>query len=524
MALLMNRLSLLTSNALTAAAAIAVAAPALGTVLTFDTSPLVPTYTAMPQDYGDNASADSMPAAGGGYQNLYQQGNGWTPNVQVGFGTGRTGEFPQYFSDAEWPGVCFLWSGSFRTGFPIGENAANAMPAGFEYFITFTPTAGNRGVVLNSFVLDDYAAYFDGIPHVIQWRVTRGSPSGAVLASGTETFSNGQNVFVSTGMSATQASLDPLFLVIKRMEGTEDDLAIDDISFDETGIPSTSYNTGSLGTGGDAQNTENVVLDLPGAIAAGSDHATSYAGGQRTTLPWMSALNPPPAQPFTIEFWARPESSDNDDAPLANRIAAGNRSGWVFFQRDEATGYNFRMYDGNGSSVGWDLTGGPFTFNKWCHVVAVWNGSSARLYVNGTLAGSTNAAGKSGIYVASDSAVFSVGSLFDGGSPSTGLVDEVAFYAAALSPARILAHYQTAASPIAGAYSALVKSDGAIEYLQQNPPEIDISLSAGNPVVRFTGVLSQSAGLAAWEDLNVASPWTILPETRPGSLFFRVHR
>ena len=48
------------------------------------------------------------------------------------------------------------------------------------------------------------------------------------------------------------------------------------------------------------------------------------------------------------------------------------------------------MYDGVGSNVGWDLTGGPYTMNTWSHVVAVWTGSAARLYVNGQVVDTTN--------------------------------------------------------------------------------------------------------------------------------------
>jgi hypothetical protein len=287
---------------------------------------------------------------------------------------------------------------------------------------------------------------------------------------------------------------------------------------------STSYNTGSLGKAGDGTHTESVVLDQSGAVAGGIDHAVYYAGGERTTIPWLAELNPVSNQPFTIEFWAKPEASDGDDAPLGGRVGGNvNRSGWVFFQRDEATGYNFRMYDGNGSAVGWDLTGGTYTFNQWCHVVAVWNGSSAKLYVNGILADETNAAGKSGAYVSSLSAIFTVGALFDGSSPSTGLVDEIAWYPTVLGLGQIAAHFATAPSAAAGVYRALVKADGAVLYLQQNPPEVSVSLVGDAPVVEFTGILSESTGFVTWQDLIATSPYTV-PVPRPRELYFRAHR
>ena len=294
----------------------------------------------------------------------------------------------------------------------------------------------------------------------------------------------------------------------------------------------TAYNVGSLGTAANGVNTPDTLIDQPGAIAApiaaGNDHASYYnGGGARTTIPFQAALNPASGSPFTIEFWAKPEASDNDDCPLFNRVSAGNRSGWAFFQRDAATGWNWRMYDGNGSEVGWNLTGGTATLDQWSHVVGVWNGSTAKLYVNGvdTVAPNTGPSG----YNATTAATFSVGAYDDGSTPSTGYVDEVALYPSALTPTQILAHYNAASSPVPGAYSALVRADGARLYLDQNPPAVSIARAGSTAQVAFTGILSQSPDLAAsfwtatWADLAVSSPYTV-PGPLSGQLYFRSHR
>jgi hypothetical protein len=190
--------------------------------------------------------------------------------------------------------------------------------------------------------------------------------------------------------------------------------------------------------------------------------------GTKTTVPFQPALNPASASPFTVEFWGMPTASDNDDAPVSNRISSGNRSGWVFFQRDAATGWNFRMYSGAGSALGWDLTGGTSNLGEWSHVVATWDGSAAQLYVNGALADATNDPQASGIYNASNAANFIV-AMSDSGSPYTGSVDEAAFYPTALTPAQILNHFNTASSSAAGAYQSLVRADGALLQLSNNP-------------------------------------------------------
>lgn len=231
-----------------------------------------------------------------------------------------------------------------------------------------------------------------------------------------------------------------------------------------------SYNTGSLGSAADGTNADSVTF-VDGVVATGGDQTASYdgLGGTNTVIPFQPGLNPPSASPFTIEFWASPTNSDNDDAPVSNRVASGDRSGWAFFQRDANTGWNFRMYDGVGSNLGWDLTGGTSPLNAWSHVVATWNGSVAQLFVNGALADSSNAGTASGVYNASGSASFIVASS-DTGSPYTGALDEVAFYGSALTPAQILNHFNLVSSATPGTYHSTVLADGARLQLTNNNP------------------------------------------------------
>ena len=230
-----------------------------------------------------------------------------------------------------------------------------------------------------------------------------------------------------------------------------------------------SYNTGSLGSEADGTNADAVVF-IDGVVLAGGDQAASYDGftGTHTTVPFQSGLNPAATNPFTIEFWANPTNSDNDDAPVSNRVASGDRSGWAFFQRDASTGWNFRMYDGVGNALGWDLTGGTSVLNAWSHVVATWDGSAAQLFVNGALADSSNAPGLSGLYNPNTAGSFMIASS-DTGSPYTGALDEVAFYGSALSPAQILNHFNLASGATPGAYHSTILTDGARLQLSNNP-------------------------------------------------------
>src|SRR5579871_2882330 len=206
------------------------------------------------------------------------------------------------------------------------------------------------------------------------------------------------------------------------------------------------YNVGSLGSAGNGTHAGNVLVYQPGVLSGGPDYSAHYDGtGARTTIPWQAALNPASNSPFTVEFWAKPEASDDDDCQLFNRVSSGNRSGWAFFQRAAGTGWNWRMYNGNGSTVGFDLTGGTANLGEWSHVVGVWDGTSATLYVNGVDTGAANVG--AGGYVASTAATWSVGSYDTGATSSTGYVDDIAFYPTALSPAQIAAHYSAATAP-----------------------------------------------------------------------------
>jgi hypothetical protein len=240
-----------------------------------------------------------------------------------------------------------------------------------------------------------------------------------------------------------------------------------------------SYNSGILGSAGDATNTADVTLNLAGPLAAPGDFAVGYGGGARTTLAYNPALNPASNQPFTIEYWVKPFSITDDNigpSPLFNRVTASPRSGWVFFQRSPTTGWDFRMYNGDGSTVGIELTGGSYTQNVWSHIVVVWNGISPVMYVNGSVADDT-ASGVGG-YNASTSATLSIGSYDDGSNPFDGSVDEFAFYQTALTPAQITNHFNTAASTTPNAYRNTVIADGAVEYLQ-NIPEPSSALLLG---------------------------------------------
>ncbi|RYD33237.1 MAG: LamG domain-containing protein [Verrucomicrobiaceae bacterium] len=243
------------------------------------------------------------------------------------------------------------------------------------------------------------------------------------------------------------------------------------------GAATTSVNTGSLGAAANGTNSDGVTLSANSPLAAPGDLSGSYGGGStatpvNTTIPYNAAVNPSAASPFTIEFWVNPNQDTNNGwAPVFNRVSASPRSGWTFFQRGSAGGgWNLALYNGDGSSVGKQITGGgsAFAVGAWTHVAGVWDGADLSLYINGVNSGSASSGTG---YNASTSAVLSVGSYANGDNSFLGgLVDETAFYGQALTAAQILGHYNAASSTTAGTYSGLVQADGALVYLQNLAP------------------------------------------------------
>ena len=264
--------------------------------------------------------------------------------------------------------------------------------------------------------------------------------------------------------------------------------------------PSVAYDSGSLGSAGNATNFPGVLHQVSGAIVGDSDTAMEYSaidtnsddGGVPTIIPYNAALNT--AGSFTIEAWLRPteNGAGNAQCPMFNRDpndTSPNRVGWDFFQRDSSVGWNFRMFNGNAHDKVFDVTGGPYTVGQWCHLVAVYNASltNVTLYLNGVPAAVSNQ--PNGTFSPNTSFPMSIGGYSDGSqNPFVGDIDEVALYTNALSAAQVLAHYQNGTNPSRGTpYSSLVLSDGAAEYLRLDEPATDVTANSGTLAAAANG-------------------------------------
>jgi hypothetical protein len=253
------------------------------------------------------------------------------------------------------------------------------------------------------------------------------------------------------------------------------------------------YDHGSLGTAGDGTHSAAVTTGVVSLLGDPSDGSVEYQnpasganGPARTTLAYAPQYNPPAAQPFSVEFWAQPwvdPSGGAGPCPLFNRQSAGNRTGWVWFQRPPGVGWNFVMYRASGSTIGVDLTGGdsqPFTLN---HLVATWDGATARLYHNGALVASA-----AGPYVANASGTtLSVGGYDNGDNAYQGVVDDVAIYARELTAVEVATHFALGSSPVPNLYGATVMGDGALLYWRNRAAQPLGSRECAPPVFNSLG-------------------------------------
>ncbi|MEP7264506.1 MAG: LamG-like jellyroll fold domain-containing protein [Bacteroidota bacterium] len=124
--------------------------------------------------------------------------------------------------------------------------------------------------------------------------------------------------------------------------------------------------------------------------------------------------------------------------------AAGGEQGYVL--RAGGTGvlsWNFAGLDINSTPVSWveTVSGTSLTLNTWYHVAGTYDGSVARIYINGVLAGSTSFAGS---IVASTAFPARIGNLSDDGVGNprywNGKLDEIRVWHRALPQSEIAAH------------------------------------------------------------------------------------
>jgi autotransporter-associated beta strand protein len=261
-------------------------------------------------------------------------------------------------------------------------------------------------------------------------------------------------------------------------------------------LPSPAINAGSLGGAVNGSYAGNFVRGVPGALP-GSANTAVQGAGTLVEIANNAAINN--AGSFSVEVWLKPTAIPAAGAlisPIASfreNDGTFGRAGWLIYQGDTNTGFNFRAYNRNGSTFTFSLTSGAgtVTAGAWHHVVATWDSvaNQGKIYVNGVLRATSAVIAPSGpnssTYEPNNTRPFTLGSR-DGAFPWSGDIDEPAYYTSVLSDAQVLAHYNNGISPSPSpSYDSLVLADspaaywrlGEAAFTPRTPP---VATNAGN--------------------------------------------
>ncbi len=252
-------------------------------------------------------------------------------------------------------------------------------------------------------------------------------------------------------------------------------------------------NAGSLGGAGTGFEFSGVLAGEPGNVGTSfrffDPSLTVTFFGSHVDVPASPVLNP--NGPFTVEFWAMPAQLTTDLFSPAcsldlSQNGSNSRNGWIFYQAPDNT-WQFRVGGFSGYTA--TISGGTAQANVWQHIVGVYDGANASLYVNGQLvAGPISAAG----FAPNTFAPFRLGATTIPNRTYDGWVDEAAFYTNALSASVILAHYNAVTTNNAG-YGALILASHPVIYLHLDDPAVAIAAPGTLPVAVNIGSLAPNA-------------------------------
>jgi hypothetical protein len=179
------------------------------------------------------------------------------------------------------------------------------------------------------------------------------------------------------------------------------------------------------------------TLGVTGALVGDSNTAATLNGtSQNISVASSSAFRFPGTAPFSAEIWFRHTANGTYRRVIGAENASGQ--GWHIYSQNAAWGF---VRSGAGGAA--EVTDGAAAGSGWVHAVATYDGTTMRLFENGSEIALPMASSQS---LPSDTTFF-VGRY--GGAPVSmfnGTIDEPAIYSYALSPADIVAHFAAASA------------------------------------------------------------------------------
>ena len=241
-----------------------------------------------------------------------------------------------------------------------------------------------------------------------------------------------------------------------------------------------------------ATNAGNVNFNQAGALAGDSDTAVFFSSDSLTSQTITNAdsyafvprLTPRLTlrAPLSLECWVNSRFATFGDlvgeggGTGLNAVAgAGNYGGVRLAWQGSSTGAYLEFYVASGVGTTRNYVSSPtnsISLGKWHHLAATYDGTTAKLYVDG-VALTTNATTLAGANtMAPDTwSPLVIGAGFWQGKPThgfNGTLDEVAVYTNILTATQISNHYQAGLS--AGGYKQTVLNDKPLLYYRLDSP------------------------------------------------------
>jgi hypothetical protein len=199
----------------------------------------------------------------------------------------------------------------------------------------------------------------------------------------------------------------------------------------------------SQGTAEDFKDGNNLdphnVARVTGLLADDPNGAMEVSGAAGSYLDTINNLNP--GQRLTWEFWCRPTAVPARSASVISKIPPLLSGTWLIAH--EADGrWNAMVRDINSVATTIGPVGPAAATGKLQHVVMTYDSVAGqmKLFINGVSVGSQSRTPNAAVQSAGGPSYF-------GGTPNfvngfVGVIDELAYYNVALTPAQIQAHYE----------------------------------------------------------------------------------
>jgi len=246
-----------------------------------------------------------------------------------------------------------------------------------------------------------------------------GGPDGS-KAEGVDSGADVQTPFVSKYRAAVLADAP---IAYYRLGETVGSVAANEVGADG-GIPGASY--------------FGVTLGVPGAIEGDPDRAVDLKGAGRIFVD-DPRLAFDLKKPFTLEAWVRPSTISMTYSRLFSREGVGTFPAGGYNVHIQNTSVSLNRMTDSGSNDSAEFNG-TLELGVWSHVVATFDGTDMKLYVNASLEGTSQAAVRDEGLVDMPLTI-GADSKFNA-SRLDAVVDEIAVYDHPLAPARVTAHYQ----------------------------------------------------------------------------------